>query len=290
MKQKTVFCCSECGNETVKWSGRCTACGAWHSLVEVKADAKGRGAAKGSSARLSLKKPKLISELDTEAELRFSTGIGELDRVLGGGAVKGSLVLVGGAPGIGKSTLLLQLCGLTEGDPKILYITGEESERQLKMRAQRLSVDKGDIYVLAETGLTEVLENIEALSPDIVIIDSIQTMFDHDISSAPGSVSQVRECTMSIMRMTKEKGFTTFVIGHINKEGSIAGPKVLEHMVDCVLYFEGERSTSFRILRAGKNRFGSTNEIGVFEMAETGLRELKNPSEIMLSGRPQIVS
>lgn len=287
MKQKTVFCCSECGNETVKWSGRCTACGAWDSLVEVKADVKGRGAARVGSSRVSLKKPKLISELDTEAELRFSTGIGELDRVLGGGAVKGSLVLVGGAPGIGKSTLLLQLCGQTEGNPKILYITGEESERQLKMRAQRLGVDKGDIYVLAETGLTEVLENIEALSPDIVIIDSIQTMFDQDISSAPGSVSQVRECTMSLMRMTKEKGFTTFVIGHINKEGSIAGPKVLEHMVDCVLYFEGERSTSFRILRAGKNRFGSTNEIGVFEMAETGLRELKNPSEIMLSGRPQ---
>ena len=287
MKQKTVFCCSECGNETVKWSGRCTACGAWDSLVEVKADVKGRGAAKGSSAKMFLKKPKLIAELDSEAELRFSTGIGELDRVLGGGAVKGSLVLVGGAPGIGKSTLLLQLCGMTEGNPKILYITGEESERQLKMRAQRLGVDKGDIYVLAETGLTEVLENIEALSPDIVIIDSIQTMFDQDISSAPGSVSQVRECTMSIMRMTKEKGFTTFVIGHINKEGSIAGPKVLEHMVDCVLYFEGERSTSFRILRAGKNRFGSTNEIGVFEMAETGLKELKNPSEIMLSGRPQ---
>lgn len=287
MKQKTVFCCSECGNETVKWSGRCTACGAWDSLVEVKADVKGRGAAKGSSAKMFLKKPKLIAELDTEAELRFSTGIGELDRVLGGGAVKGSLVLVGGAPGIGKSTLLLQLCGMTEGNPKILYITGEESERQLKMRAQRLGVDKGDIYVLAETGLTEVLGNIEALSPDIVIIDSIQTMFDQDISSAPGSVSQVRECTMSIMRMTKEKGFTTFVIGHINKEGSIAGPKVLEHMVDCVLYFEGERSTSFRILRAGKNRFGSTNEIGVFEMAETGLKELKNPSEIMLSGRPQ---
>ena len=287
MKQKTVFCCSECGNETVKWSGRCTACGTWDSLVEVKADVKGRGAAKSGSSKVTLKKPKLISELDTEAELRFSTGIGELDRVLGGGAVKGSLVLVGGAPGIGKSTILLQLCGMTEGNPKILYITGEESERQLKMRAQRLGVDKGDIYVLAETGLTEVLENIEALSPDIVIIDSIQTMFDQDISSAPGSVSQVRECTMSIMRMTKEKGFTTFVIGHINKEGSIAGPKVLEHMVDCVLYFEGERSTSFRILRAGKNRFGSTNEIGVFEMAETGLKELKNPSEVMLSGRPQ---
>ena len=285
MKQKTVFCCSECGNETVKWSGRCLACGAWDSLVEVKADVRGKGSAKNAARSAVIKKPKLISELDTEAEMRFSTGIGEFDRVLGGGAVRGSLVLVGGAPGIGKSTLLLQLCGLA--GQKILYVTGEESERQLKMRAQRLGVDKGEIYVLAETGLTEVMENVEALSPDIVIIDSIQTMFDADVSSAPGSISQVRECTMSIMRLTKEKGFTTFVIGHINKEGSIAGPKVLEHMVDCVLYFEGERSTSFRILRAGKNRFGSTNEIGVFEMNDRGLKELKNPAEILLSGRPQ---
>lgn len=283
MRQKTVFCCSECGNETVKWSGRCTACGAWDSLVEVKLDAKSKGSTKRATSK---KTPKLISELDTEAELRFSTGIGELDRVLGGGAVKGSLVLVGGAPGIGKSTLLLQLCGLVEGEMKILYVTGEESERQLKMRAQRLGVDNGQIYVLAETGLTEVLEAADELEPDIMIVDSIQTMFDSEVSSALGSVSQVRECTMSIMRMTKEKGFTTFVVGHINKEGNIAGPKVLEHMVDCVLYFEGERSTSFRILRAGKNRFGSTNEIGVFEMVDTGLKELQNPSEILLSGRP----
>ena len=283
MRQKTVFSCSECGNETVKWSGRCTACGAWDSLVEVKLDAKSKGSTKRATSK---KTPKLISELDTEAELRFSTGIGELDRVLGGGAVKGSLVLVGGAPGIGKSTLLLQLCGLVEGEMKILYVTGEESERQLKMRAQRLGVDNGQIYVLAETGLTEVLEAADELEPDIMIVDSIQTMFDPEVSSAPGSVSQVRECTMSIMRMTKEKGFTTFVVGHINKEGNIAGPKVLEHMVDCVLYFEGERSTSFRILRAGKNRFGSTNEIGVFEMVDTGLKGLQNPSEILLSGRP----
>lgn len=283
MRQKTVFCCSECGNETVKWSGRCTACGAWDSLVEVKLDAKSKGSTKRATSK---KTPKLISELDTEAELRFSTGIGELDRVLGGGAVKGSLVLVGGAPGIGKSTLLLQLCGLVEGEMKILYVTGEESERQLKMRAQRLGVDNGQIYVLAETGLTEVLEAADELEPDIMIVDSIQTMFDSEVSSAPGSVSQVRECTMSIMRMTKDKSFTTFVVGHINKEGNIAGPKVLEHMVDCVLYFEGERSTSFRILRAGKNRFGSTNEIGVFEMVDTGLKGLQNPSEILLSGRP----
>lgn len=284
MKQRTVFCCSECGNETVKWSGRCTACGAWDSLVEVKLDAKAKGSSKIRTAPKKL--PKLISELDTEAELRFSTGIGELDRVLGGGAVKGSLVLVGGAPGIGKSTLLLQLCGLVDGEQKILYVTGEESERQLKMRAQRLGVNNGQIYVIAETGLTEILEAVDELKPDIVIVDSIQTMFDPEISSAPGSISQVRECTMSIMRMTKEKGFTTFVVGHINKEGNIAGPKVLEHMVDCVLYFEGERSTSFRILRAGKNRFGSTNEIGVFEMVDTGLKDLQNPSEILLSGRP----
>ena len=282
MKQKTVFCCTECGNETLKWSGRCPVCGAWDSFKEVKLEKSGGKTAAVRSAKL----PKLISELDNEEELRFSTGIGELDRVLGGGAVKGSIVLVGGAPGIGKSTLLLQLCGLVDEGQKILYVSGEESERQIKMRAQRLGVDGGKIYVLAETGLNEVLSAAERLEPDLVIIDSIQTMFDADVSSAPGSISQVRECTMAIMRQTKDRGYTTFVVGHINKEGSIAGPKVLEHMVDCVLYFEGERSTSFRILRAGKNRFGSTNEIGVFEMADNGLKELQNPSEILLSGRP----
>ena len=282
MKQKTVFCCTECGNETLKWSGRCPVCGAWDSFKEVKLEKSGGKTAAVRSAKV----PKLISELDNEEELRFSTGIGELDRVLGGGAVKGSIVLVGGAPGIGKSTLLLQLCGLVDEGQKILYVSGEESERQIKMRAQRLGVDGGKIYVLAETGLNEVLSAAERLEPDLVIIDSIQTMFDADVSSAPGSLSQVRECTMAIMRQTKDRGYTTFVVGHINKEGSIAGPKVLEHMVDCVLYFEGERSTSFRILRAGKNRFGSTNEIGVFEMADNGLKELQNPSEILLSGRP----
>ena len=282
MKQKTVFCCTECGNETLKWSGRCPVCGAWDSFKEVKLEKSGGKTAAVRSAKV----PKLISELDNEEELRFSTGIGELDRVLGGGAVKGSIVLVGGAPGIGKSTLLLQLCGLVDEGQKILYVSGEESERQIKMRAQRLGVHCGKIYVLAETGLNDVLSAAERLEPDLVIIDSIQTMFDADVSSAPGSISQVRECTMAIMRQTKDRGYTTFVVGHINKEGSIAGPKVLEHMVDCVLYFEGERSTSFRILRAGKNRFGSTNEIGVFEMADNGLKELQNPSEILLSGRP----
>lgn len=284
MRQKTVFCCSECGNETLKWSGKCPACGAWDSLQEVKLDRK-QGSSRGTNMS-SAKAPKLISELDNEEELRFSTGIGEFDRVLGGGAVRGSIVLVGGAPGIGKSTLLLQLCGLVRNDEKILYVTGEESERQLKMRAQRLGVENGQIYVLAETGLPEILKAAESISPSIVIIDSIQTLYDPELSSAPGSVTQVRECTMSLMRITKEKGFTTFVVGHINKEGSIAGPKVLEHMVDCVLYFEGERSTSFRILRAGKNRFGSTNEIGVFEMLDKGLNEIMNPSEVLLSGRP----
>ena len=286
MKQKTIFCCSECGNETVKWSGRCSACGAWDSLVEVKLESsqKSRGVKAVGSGHI--KTPRPISELNTEEEIRFSTGINELDRVLGGGAVRGSLVLVGGAPGIGKSTLLLQLCGLVSKEEKILYVTGEESERQLKMRAQRLGVEQSNIYVFAETGLDEVLQATDKVEPDIVIIDSIQTMFDSEVSSAPGSVSQVRECTMSIMRKTKNKGFTTFVVGHINKEGNIAGPKVLEHMVDCVLYFEGERSTSFRILRSGKNRFGSTNEIGVFEMIDTGLKGIANPSEILLSGRP----
>ena len=282
MKQKTVFCCTECGNETLKWSGRCPVCGAWDSFKEVKLEKSGGKTAAVRSAKV----PKLISELDNEEELRFSTGIGELDRVLGGGAVKGSIVLVGGAPGIGKSTLLLQLCGLVNEGQKILYVSGEESERQIKMRAQRLGVDGGKIYVLAETGLNEVLSAAERLEPDLVIIDSIQTMFDADVSSAPGSISQVRECTMAIMRQTKDRGYTTFVVGHINKEGSIAGPKVLEHMVDCVLYYEGERSTSFRKLREGKNRYGSTNEIGVFEMADNGLKELQNPSEILLSGRP----
>lgn len=285
MRQKTMFCCTECGNETVKWSGRCQACGAWDSLQEIKLDTKSASGRRGSAVQA--KAPRLISELGTEEELRFSTGIGEFDRVLGGGAVRGSIILVGGAPGIGKSTLLLQLCGLVDAGERILYVTGEESERQLKMRAQRLGVEHGQIYVLAETGLSEILKAAESIAPSIVIIDSIQTLYDAEVSSAPGSVTQVRECTMSLMRLTKEKGFTTFVVGHINKEGSIAGPKVLEHMVDCVLYFEGERSTSFRILRAGKNRFGSTNEIGVFEMLDRGLEEIKNPSEVLLSGRPE---
>ena len=285
-KQKTVYCCSECGNDTPNWAGKCPACGAWNTLVELKLDSagtKGRGA---RGARAAVPSAKKISELDTSAEIRFSTGISEFDRVLGGGAVVGALVLVGGAPGIGKSTLLLQMCGMIDKGRRVLYITGEESERQLKLRATRLGID-GDIYVLAETDIDSIIACIGEVAPDVVIIDSIQTVSDAEVSSAPGSITQVRECTMRLMRVTKDKGLTMFVVGHINKEGSIAGPKVLEHMVDCVLYFEGERSTSFRILRAAKNRFGSTNEIGVFEMADNGLRCVENPSEMLLSGRPE---
>ena len=285
-KQKTVYCCSECGNETPNWAGKCPACGAWNTLVELKLDSagtKGRGA---RGARAAVPSAKKISELDTSAEIRFSTGISEFDRVLGSGAVVGALVLVGGAPGIGKSTLLLQMCGMIDKGRRVLYITGEESERQLKLRATRLGID-GDIYVLAETDIDSIIACIGEVAPDVVIIDSIQTVSDAEVSSAPGSITQVRECTMRLMRVTKDKGLTMFVVGHINKEGSIAGPKVLEHMVDCVLYFEGERSTSFRILRAAKNRFGSTNEIGVFEMADNGLRCVENPSEMLLSGRPE---
>lgn len=284
-KQKTIYCCSECGNETPNWAGKCPSCGSWNTLQEVKLEAK---SAKAASARITYRDhtPKKLSELDTSAEIRFSTGISEFDRVLGGGAVVGSLVLVGGAPGIGKSTMLLQMCGMVK-NRKILYVTGEESERQLKLRANRLGVGNAEVYVLAETDLDNIIACIEEFKPDIVILDSIQTISDAEISSAPGSVTQVRECTMRIMRITKEKGLTVFVVGHVNKEGSIAGPKVLEHMVDCVLYFEGERSTSFRILRAAKNRFGSTNEIGVFEMVQNGLNCVENPSEMLLSGRPE---
>ena len=284
MKKKTVFYCTECGNETAKWAGQCPACGAWNTLVEAPAEPKAKSDAarprKGGTA------PKLLSELDTQEGIRFPTGLSELDRVLGGGAVRGGVVLVGGGPGEGKSTLLLRLCGLVGRSEKILYVTGEESRRQLKMRAQRLGVSDGEIYVLAETDLGEIGAAIDSTEPTVVIIDSRQTMCDPELAAAPGSVSQVRECTMSIMRRAKADGFAAFVVGHINKEGNIAGPKVLEHMVDCVLYFEGEQSMSYRILRAAKNRFGSTNEIGVFEMADRGLREVPNPSETLLSGRP----
>lgn len=284
-KQKTIYCCTDCGSETANWAGRCPSCGAWNTLKEMKLEARGKRRASPSGG--SAQRPKKIAELDMSREIRFSTGITEFDRVLGGGAVMGSLVLVGGAPGIGKSTLLLQMCGEAWAERKILYVTGEESERQLKLRSDRLGIENDELYVFSETNIDEILSVMAQLEPEIVIIDSIQTVADDSVASAPGSISQVRECTMRIMRAAKDSSTTVFVVGHVNKEGSIAGPKVLEHMVDCVLYFEGEHSTSFRILRAVKNRFGSTNEIGVFEMGEKGLRCVENPSEMLLSGRPE---
>lgn len=288
-KQKTVFCCSECGAESPNWAGRCPKCGAWNTLAEIIIDSGSKSKSK-SGARSAVKDanlPKLLQDIDGEAEIRFSTGIAELDRVLGGGGVEGSLVLIGGAPGIGKSTVLLQMCGRIGDDEKILYVSGEESVRQLKLRAERIGIKSDRLYILAETDINSIIENTESLNPDIVIIDSIQTVSDYDNDSSPGSVSQVRECTMRIMRVAKERGITVFIVGHINKEGSIAGPKVLEHMVDCVLYFEGESNTSFRLLRAIKNRYGSTNEIGVFEMTDSGLECVDNPSEVLISGRPE---
>ena len=285
-KTKTVFYCIACGNETPKWQGRCPACGAWNTMEEHIEKPVAAGKAKSAPVGQS-RRPQRIQEVDCDAEIRFSTGMGELDRVLGGGAVAGSLVLVGGAPGIGKSTLLLQICAQLCAGRKVLYVSGEESERQLKLRAQRLGVAPEELYILSETRLSDILEAVEEMQPDILIADSIQTLYNEENESSPGSVSQVKDCTMSLMHLSKSQGITVFVVGHINKDGNIAGPKVLEHMVDCVLYFEGDPNSSYRLLRAAKNRFGSTNEIGVFEMADKGLIEVPNPSQMLLEGRPE---
>ena len=284
MKTKTIFYCTECGNETPKWAGRCPACGAWNSIVE-QADKPVKSGRKPASARTV--KPVPITEIGTADEIRFSTGMGELDRVLGGGAVKGSLVLVGGAPGIGKSTLMLQICKKLGEFARVLYVSGEESAHQLKLRAQRLDAESDNLYVLSETCLGNILECVRSEQPDVLIVDSIQTLYNEDLDSPAGGVGQVKDCTMALMQLAKGQGVTVFVIGHVNKEGSIAGPKVLEHMVDCVLYFEGDQHMTYRILRAAKNRFGATNEIGVFEMRDEGLAEVENPSEMLLSGRPE---
>ncbi len=287
MKSKTVFFCTECGNETPRWQGRCPACGAWNTIEERTEAAASRSASKRSAAASdAVKKPRTLAELSTVAEIRFSTGMAELDRVLGGGCVAGSLVLVGGAPGIGKSTLLLQICRELSRHRTVLYASGEESEYQLKLRAVRLGVSAEALYVLSETSMSDIREAAHVLKPDVLIADSIQTLYNPDNTSAPGSVSQVKDCTMTLMQMAKGEGLTVFVVGHVNKEGAIAGPKVLEHMVDTVLYFEGDRNSSFRLLHAEKNRFGSTHELGVFDMRDDGLHEVPNPSEMLLSGRP----
>ena len=285
-KTKSVFFCTNCGNETPKWMGRCPSCGAFNTMEEHIEKPTAPGKLKSAPVGMS-RRPQRIREVTSDGEIRFSTGMGELDRVLGGGAVAGSLVLVGGAPGIGKSTLLLQICNSLCSGRRVLYISGEESERQLKLRAERLGVSPEDLFILSETRLTDIVETVDEMKPDILIVDSIQTLYNENNDSSPGSVSQVKDCTMTMMQMSKSQGITVFVVGHINKDGNIAGPKVLEHMVDCVLYFEGDPNTSYRLLRAAKNRFGSTNEIGVFEMMDTGLEEVPNPSQMLLEGRPE---
>ena len=287
-KAKTLFYCTECGNESLKWQGRCPSCGAWNTIVEQPAvETKKKASAAPAARNGGPRRPRPITEVEAVDELRFNTGMSELDRVLGGGAVKGSLVLVGGAPGIGKSTLMLQICDHLCRFFSVLYVSGEESERQIKLRAQRLGIGEEGLYLYSETNLDDIVAAVEEQKPDILIVDSIQTIYNGDSSSSPGSVAQVKECTLALMHLAKGMGVTVFVVGHINKEGSLAGPKVLEHMVDCVLHFEGEEHNSYRILRAAKNRFGATNEIGVFEMVDRGLVEVPNPSEAMLSGRPE---
>ncbi len=284
--KKTVFFCQECGYESVKWMGQCPGCKAWNTFVEetVPAAKKSSGAARPQEKR---QEPVLLKDIQLSQDERQTTNIGELDRVLGGGIVPGSLVLVGGDPGIGKSTLLLQVCrNLALGGVKVLYISGEESLRQIKLRADRIGSFNENLELLCETNLEVIREILQRRKPDMVVIDSIQTMFHEDVSSAPGSVSQVRESTNILMQIAKGMGISIFIVGHVTKEGNVAGPRVLEHMVDTVLYFEGDRHASYRILRAVKNRFGSTNEIGVFEMRNTGLEEVKNPSEFMLNGKP----
>jgi len=285
-KTKTVYFCTDCGNESLKWQGRCPSCGSWNTLQEHIEKPVLSGISRSVSVSAS-RKVQRLSDIDCDNEIRFSTGMGELDRVLGGGAVAGSLVLVGGAPGIGKSTLLLQICNSLCCGRKVLYVSGEESERQLKLRGVRLGVSPEELYILSETRLSDILNSVNELEPEILIVDSIQTLYNEENESSPGSVSQVKDCTMSLMQLSKAQGITVFVVGHINKDGAIAGPKVLEHMVDCVLYFEGDPNNSYRLLRAVKNRFGSTNEIGVFEMMDTGLVEVPNPSQMLLSGRPE---
>ena len=288
-KSKLIYQCRECGFESAKWMGKCPSCGEWNSFEEaIKEPAVPQKKAAGTGGRLS--RPTPISEISTVEEARYHTGLSELDRVLGGGIVKGSLILISGDPGIGKSTMLLQICEHLGQSLRILYVSGEESARQIKLRAARLGVQSPNLMVLTETDVQYVIEEIRSEQPDLVMIDSIQTMNHTDLNSSPGSVTQVRECTNAMMRCAKSLDIPILVVGHVNKDGAIAGPKVLEHIVDAVLYFEGDRQMTYRILRAVKNRYGSTNEIGVFDMGENGLQQVENPSQAMLSGRPKDVS
>lgn len=287
-KSKTVYVCSECGYESPKWIGKCAGCGEWNTMVEdVRLPQKAVTAFQKPPHSFSARP---LSQIDAADEHRFVTGISELDRVLGGGIVKGSVVLLSGDPGIGKSTILLQVCNALQGEFNILYVSGEESAIQIKLRAKRIGVESDNVSVMTETDVQTVCEYINSAKPDLVIIDSIQTMQHSDIASSPGSIVQVRESTNLLLKTGKSLDIPIFIVGHVNKGGDIAGPKVMEHIVDTVLYFEGERNQSYRILRAIKNRFGSTNEIGVFEMTETGLSEVENPSAMMLSGRMSDVS
>ncbi len=288
-KSKTVFVCGECGYETPKWVGKCPGCGEWNTMVEdVRLPQKAAASAAPRPTHTFSAMP--LSQINAADEHRFVTGISELDRVLGGGIVKGSVILLSGDPGIGKSTILLQVCNALQGDIKILYVSGEESAIQIKLRAKRIGVESDGVSIMTETDVQTVCEYINSARPDLVMIDSIQTMQHPDISSSPGSIVQVRESANLLLRTGKSLDIPIFIVGHVNKGGDIAGPKVMEHIVDTVLYFEGERNQSYRILRAIKNRFGSTNEIGVFEMTETGLAEVENPSAMMLSGRMSDVS
>ena len=289
-KLKSLYVCSECGYESAKWYGKCPSCGDWNTLNEEIRDTVSVKTSVIAERRKPSSLPVQISKITTEDEQRYYTGLKELDRVLGGGIVKGSLILLGGDPGIGKSTILLQICSHLGKILRILYISGEESKRQIKLRAERLGVNSDNLYIMTETDISVIADQIQSESPDLVMIDSIQTMNYRELSSSPGSVTQVRECTNILMRTSKALDIPCIVVGHVNKDGAIAGPKVLEHIVDAVLYFEGDRQMSYRILRAVKNRYGSTNEIGVFQMNDDGLSEVENPSLMLLSGRPKNVS
>lgn len=282
-KQKNIFVCSECGGQFPKWSGKCPLCGEWNTINEEVTTVRSTAPSRRASVTA-------LSAVDMAKETRYTTGMGELDRVLGGGIVPGELMLIGGDPGIGKSTLLLQICGKLSKTSRVLYASGEESARQIKLRADRLAVDGEELLLLCETDMDTILQAIRTEKPDVVVVDSIQTVSLSDVASSPGSVTQVRECASALMHEAKGHDIPIFIVGHVNKDGAIAGPKVMEHIVDCVLYFEGDPHSNYRMLRCVKNRYGSTNEIGVFEMCDKGLSEVENPSVALLSGRPINVS